>query len=97
MKIAFIGYMVEQNEPSTPHVGDVREGHLREDLTSLYISHIYHGLDDEDVKNMQINTEEFWGDLRVFPDTGEDVFMFVAFEEEDREKALKELGLEDGL
>jgi len=33
-----------------------------------------------------------WGQ-RVLFWTGEDVFMFVTFEEEDREKALKELGL----
>lgn len=103
MRIAYISYASEQNEPSTPLLGEVQPGQIKEDLFKLWMES-FHDEDEEDPFEGELYLEKgSYGDVCVFrsedvimpgvdkPSSSDDCFVFVTFE--NSEEALKELGL----
>lgn len=103
IKVGYISYMVEQNEPSYPAIGTLETGKIREGLIDLWED----SQSDQVGKGVfKVESEDSWGDVRVsffgimdYQDEDDkpsesDIFIFATFEnEKERKEALKELGL----
>lgn len=86
-RAAYIGYMVDQREPSKPKLVELVEGSIREQLFRMWSE-----LSDEVTDDTELYLEEDWGDVAV---SDGDIALYVTFHDDDRTKALNELGFKD--
>ena len=89
--IAYIAYVPDQNEPSKPHIAQVRHGSVAEDLKELYLS-----IFREDENGNELNKADLrlfrgdhWGDVVVSNAAEEAGFVFVTFEDKSNMNGLE--------
>lgn len=87
IQIAYISYVAYQNAPSSPMLGEVQVGRIKEDIERLWRSS-FNG-DDDDIETAQMRSSD-WGDVEL---SNGDIGLYVTFEDKYRAQAFKELGI----
>jgi len=91
MKIAYIAYVIDQGEPSKPEIATLDlKGNLREQLIELW-KEAFDPEEGDERLPLKFWKRDDHGDLCVEPKDGDDDYLFVTFEDADREKAMRQI------